>query len=407
MPHAALTRPSADDALEAGSIEALTPAHHDEHARQAFVAALRKHLMVDMARGMRNAYEQRVEPAHRARTGGTAPRDGREVRRLMLREPYFKAWSALRYSAQQLTWWTVQPQIERALPRLRAACREIAARRPAGGTLRLDAATKLPREVTSLDIHLMPGCFHTEFARDDVAQGALYTLGTAVFGGALKLRTRGGGVAASIARWLRITRPDFAPASILDLGCTTGANTLPYLEAFPGTDLHGVDIGAPLLRYAHARAEMLGCRVHYSQQNAESLDFADGSFDLVVSSFFLHEQSVRSTGRILREARRLLRPGGLMVHMELPPASETDAYHSFYLDWDAYYNNEPHYAAFRALDLRSALTGAGFDESRYFQTRIPNWGTLPEQEFRDCVLGRSPVPAHGNGASWFIFGAER
>ena len=39
-------------------------------------------------------------------------------------------------------------------------------------------------------------------------------------------------------------------------------------------------VGAPLLRYAHARAEMLGRKVHYSQQNAESLDFADGSFDL-------------------------------------------------------------------------------------------------------------------------------
>jgi ubiquinone/menaquinone biosynthesis C-methylase UbiE len=152
---------------------------------------------------------------------------------------------------------------------------------------------------------------------------------------------------------------------------------------------------------------MLGRRVHYSQQNAESLDFADGSFDLVVSSFFLHEQSVRSTEQVLRESHRVLRPGGLMVHMELPPASETDAYYSFYLDWDAYYNNEPHYAAFRALDLRRAVCDAGFDARRYFQTRIPNWGTLTEQDFEDCVLGRRPAPAHGNGASWFIFGAER
>jgi hypothetical protein len=103
----------------------------------------------------------------------------------------------------------------------------------------------------------------------------------------------------------------------------------------------------------------------------------------------------------------MLRPGGLMVHMELPPASETDAYYSFYLDWDAYYNNEPHYAAFRALDLREAVCDAGFNGDRYFQTRIPNWGTVSDREFEDCALGRKPAPAHGNGASWFIFGAER
>ena len=406
MPHAALTRPGDDDAAEAASIESLSPPTHDEHARQSFVASLRKHLMVDMARDMRRLYEREVAPECAARTG-REPRDGLEVRRAMLEVPYFQAWSALRYSAQEQTWWSVQPQVERSLPALRAACSSLARRRPAGGTLRLDPATPIPKEVSSLDIHLMPGCFHTEFGAEDVAQGAVYTLGTAVFGGALKLRTQGGGVAASVARWLAATRPGFAPRRILDLGCTTGANTLPYLDVFPDAELHGVDIGAPLLRYAHARAEMLGRPVHYSQQNAEKLDFADGSFDLVVSSFFLHEQSVRATAAILREAHRILRPGGLMVHMELPPAAETDAYYSFYLDWDAYYNNEPHYAAFRALDLRAAVAAAGFDADRYFQARIPNWGTMGAGEFADCVLGRREVPAHGNGASWFVFGAER
>jgi SAM-dependent methyltransferase len=406
MPHAALTRPVEVAEPEVDSIEALSPPSHDEHARQGFVSALRKHLMADMPPRMRRLYEETATNAYRERTGH-APRNGREVRKAMLDQPYFQAWSALRYAAQELTWWSVQPQVERALPALRRKYRSVAARRAAGGSLRLDPTVKIPREVAALDIHLMPGCFHTEFAEDDVAQGAVYTLGTAVFGGALKLRTRGGGVAASVANWLRATRPDFKPARILDLGCTTGANTLPYLDVFPDAELHGVDIGAPLLRYAHARAEMLGRKVHYSQQNAEAMDFQDGSFDLVVSSFFLHEQSLRSTAAILRETRRVLRPGGMMVHMELPPASETDAYYSFYLDWDAYYNNEPHYAAFRALDLREAVRKAGFERSKYFQARIPNWGTVPEASFRECCLGRQPAPAHGNGASWFIFGAER
>jgi hypothetical protein len=32
---------------------------------------------------------------------------------------------------------------------------------------------------------------------------------------------------------------------------------------------------------------------------------------------------------------------------------------------------------------------------------------VSEQEFAACALGRKPAPPHGNGASWFIFGAER
>jgi SAM-dependent methyltransferase len=383
----------------------LAPPSHDEQSRQAFVSLLRKRIMVDMAGDMRRVYEREVAPAFEEKHG-RAPRDGREIRRAMLPNPYFRAWSALRYSAQEMTWWSVMPQVERNLPRLVEAARE-AASSPAGrGSLRLDPALEIPRDVSALDIHLMPGCFHTEHGEDDVAQGAVYTLGTAVFGGALKLRAdRRGGVGASIAHWLRLRHPDFRPAALLDLGCSTGSNLFPYLAVHPGLVGHGVDVGAPMLRYAHARARSMGLEVHFSQQNAESLDFPDGSFDVVCSSFFLHEQSVKATRNILREAFRVLCPGGVMVHMELPPAAEVDPYYNFYLDWDAYYNNEPHYAAFRGLDFPKEVARAGFSPGRYFQTRIPNWGTVPEAEFAACARGEREAPAHGNGASWFIFGA--
>jgi SAM-dependent methyltransferase len=388
------------------SFDAITQPTHDERFRQAFVSQLRKYVMVDLAASLRSAYEVRVEPALREALG-RAPRDGREVRKAMLDDPSFQSWSALRYAAQEMTWWSVQPQIERHRTELIDTAHRLAEARPAGGTLRLDPDLPMPRELTELDIHLMPGNFHAEFTEGDVTQGAVYTLGTAVFGGGLKLHTRGGGVAASIARWLRLRDPGFAPRRLLDLGCSTGNNLLPYLQVFPDAEAHGVDVSAPLLRYAHARAESLGLKVHFSQQDAGNLDFPDASVDLVVSSFFLHEQSTKATGKILREIHRVLRPGGLMVHMELPPAAETDPYYSFYLDWDAYYNNEPHYAAFRALDLRETVAKAGFAKSKYFQTRIPNWGTVPPEEFRDVALGRRAAPAHGNGASWFIFGARK
>jgi SAM-dependent methyltransferase len=393
------------------AFDSLTRPTLDERARQQFVSQLRRHIMVDMAASMRRVYERNVAPRVAARTGH-APRTAVEVRRAMLPETYFRAWSALRYTAQELTWSSVRPQIERDLPTLVSAARTAArsgdrARPRRKGSLRLNPALAIPKDMQQLDIHLMPGGFHSEWVADDVAAGALYHHGTAVFAGGFTLRARGGGVAKSIAHYLQARDPGFAPRRLLDLGCTVGGNLLPYLEVFPKCEAYGIDVCAPLLRYAHARAESLGVAVHYSQQDAQHTDFPDATFDIVCSSFFLHEHSVGVTRRVFKEARRILKPGGIMVHMELPPDSETDPYYSFYLNWDAYYNNEPHYAAFRALDLRRELRRAGFGDRQCFQIRIPNHGTVSDAQFAAVARGEQAAPAHGNGASWFIFGAVK
>lgn len=386
------------------AFDALATPTLDERARQQFVSALRKHVMVDMSAKMRGVYADEVATEFAVQRG-RAPHDGLEVRKAMLPNPYFRAWSALRYTAQEMTWSSVRPMIERNLPSMVSAARETAAAANTAGSLRLDPALPIPRDMQQLDIHLMPGCFHTEHVEDDVAAGALYTHGTTVFAGGFKLRARGGGVAKSIAHYLKARFPDFSPRKILDLGCTTGGNLLPYLDVYPEAEGYGVDVGAPLLRYAHARSESLGARVHYSQQDAQRMDFPDAAFDIVCSSFFLHEHSVQVTRRVFKEALRVLKPGGVMVHMELLPNALTDPYYSFYLDWDAYYNNEPHYAAFRALDLRAEVLRAGFTAENLFQLRIPNHGTVPDESFTAMARGEQAPPPHGNGASWFIFGA--
>lgn len=391
------------DGTSLPSIDELSRPTHDELARQRFVSSLRKRIMVDLAQGMREVYAKEVEPKFRAKNG-RKPRDGREVRRAMLDHPYFQAWSALRYTAQELTWWTVIPQVERNLDTLIDTARR-AAKSKGPGSLRLNPDLPIPRDVTAMDIHLMPGCFHSEFRPDDVAMGALYWHGTHVFSSGLKLRVKNGGVARSIGEWIKARHPQLQPKRLLDLGCTDGSNLFPYFAPFPDLEGHGVDVGAPALRFGHAIARARGLNVHFSQQDARALDFPDNHFDVVTSSFFLHEQSLATNRKVLREAWRVLRPGGLMVHMELPPASECDPYYNFYLDWDAFYNNEPHYAGFRALDFRREVIDAGFSEKNYFARRIPNYGTLPHEEFVDSALGRRPAPAHGNGASWFIFGA--
>ncbi len=377
---------------------------HDEYAYQRFVSILRKKILMDYSKDMRTIYDTRVGPAFEKRNG-RAP-TGREIRKEMLHEPQFEAWSALRHTAQQMTWWSIQPAVERSLQEMIEIAKEIAEQNPAGGSINLDSEIKIPREVTDLDVHLMPGCFHTEYSDDDVAQGAVYHHGTTVFSGGLPHRKNSkGDVARSIANFVNLRFPDLKPKRILDLGCTAGANTLPYLEVFPDAEIDAIDVGAPVLRFAHARAEAEGKKVHFHQMNAETPTFEDKSFDLITSSFFFHEVSVAATKRIISENYRMLKPGGLMLHMELPPNSEVDPYYEFYLDWDAYYNNEPHYQAFRDMDFPAAIAECGFNPEDYVQFRIPNFGTTDTKEFEDNARGNETERRdHGNGAVWFTFG---
>jgi SAM-dependent methyltransferase len=308
-----------------------------------------------------------------------------------------------------MVWASVQEPVERALPQMIDIARQAAATNPSGGSLKLDAKLEIPRYVSALDVHLIPGCFHTEHTKDDVAQAAVTAFGGSVFAGGLPWRRdskgRNGGVGESVAHYVKSKYPDFKPKRILDLGTSSGKNLFPYADVYPDAEICGIDVAAPLLRWGHAQAEAFGLPIHFSQQDASRTAFPDRHFDLIVSSFFFHEVPVKVTRVILAECRRLLRPGGFMFHMELPPQKDADPFMNFFWDWDTLNNNEPSYTQFRSQNPTGLCVEAGFKRENCFELTLPNRATFGDEKFARFVKGEIAAPEHGSGG-WYNFGAR-
>ena len=334
--------------------------NHDEQSRQDFVASLRSHLSARVMPGNAQIYEARLRPAF-VEEHGRAPKDFREVKEIMVNNGYYQFWSAMQRRSQELMWDSVIDPTERQLEELVALSNSTAAAKPAGGSLRLDPELQIPRYHTASDIHIQPGGYHTEFCADDVTAGALYEGGLPIYiGGALGPRSDYLG--KILSGHARQAYPELEVRRILDLGCAVGNSTLPWKEAYPEAEVHAVDVAAPCLRYAHARAELYGVAVHFSQQNAESLDFETGCFDLVVSHIMLHETAKTALFNILRECHRVLRPGGRMLHLEIPRG--TEPFEQFMFQWETWNNNETFARYMTEIDLPAVARKAGFSPAR-------------------------------------------
>jgi SAM-dependent methyltransferase len=143
--------------------------------------------------------------------------------------------------------------------------------------------------------------------------------------------------------------------------------------------VHAIDVGAGMLRYAHARAEALGAAVHFHQMDCAATRFPDGYFDLIVSHNMMHEISDATRRGMLRESLRLLRPGGLCVHQDVPLRFQgLSEFKKFELSWDTRHNNEPFWEAYANCDLRADMLAAGFPEELVFVGHLPQApGSLP------------------------------
>jgi ubiquinone/menaquinone biosynthesis C-methylase UbiE len=102
-------------------------------------------------------------------------------------------------------------------------------------------------------------------------------------------------------------------AKVLDIGCGTGASALPAAQAVGKNGfVVGVDLAARLLDRARTKAIAAGLdNVEFRLADMTALNYADGSFDAVVSVFSIF--FVPDMEGLVRELWRMVRPGGKLA----------------------------------------------------------------------------------------------
>lgn len=380
-----------------GTHAVMPRANHDERARFDAIAHAARFLSGRVVPAVEAAYRKRAVPAFRA-VHGHEPAGRREAFAALEGDPAWTAWSSLRRHLMEMRQQAGRALVLRQADALAARVDELCAG-PSGPLL--DPGFVPPRYLGALDQHCMPGGYLADSEPCDILAPANYDAGIyATTGGAGGRWSDGAGRA--IVNWLDSDAgPALNPRRIVDLGCGIGHNTLPLAQRYPDAEVIAIDAAAPMLRYGHARAASLGVRnIRFIQADAAHTSLDAAGADLVLTTMVLHETSREAVPAIFRECARLLRPGGITLHLEQPPFRGFAPFEQAMRDWDGRYNAEPFWTGLHESDLPELLARCGFARDQVFEIAVsaPAEGPQP------------PAPAaedYGRAARWYVVGARQ
>lgn len=221
------------------------------------------------------------------------------------------------------------------------------------GTLELKPQMFIP-DYAKHEIHMQPG----GYVGDEFA-GHIYYYGTHNFYTGANYQDETHALYAS-----KVAIPaDGKVKRILELGCGTGQMAIALKERFPEAEIWAVDVGGPMVRFAHMHAVDCKADVNFMQALAESTPFPDGHFDVVTSYILHHEIPAEISRKVFNEAYRLVRPGGIYFPIDTyarRPIGRRTARGLFSLWWIHRWNQEVWTIEYSELDSAAAMREAGF-----------------------------------------------
>jgi ubiquinone/menaquinone biosynthesis C-methylase UbiE len=154
------------------------------------------------------------------------------------------------------------------------------------------------------------------------------------------------------------------PQRVLELGAGTGRSTRFLKMALPQARLTALDLSSPYLRVAAERLRDLPWQrfdgIDYVQADAASTPFRDASFDAVASVFLFHELPLEERRRVLAEAFRVLRSGGVLAIVDSLQSGDRPELQEALDEFPVQYH-EPFYKNYLAHPLADLAREAGFE----------------------------------------------
>ena len=106
---------------------------------------------------------------------------------------------------------------------------------------------------------------------------------------------------------------------ILDLGCGTGTLLVQLKQRCPDVQAVGIDIDEEVLAIAKKKAKEANTEIELKKQGAEQTAEPAESFHRVVSSLVIHHLETAAKVNAIKEAFRVLRPGGTFLLVDFGP----------------------------------------------------------------------------------------
>jgi ubiquinone/menaquinone biosynthesis C-methylase UbiE len=329
----------------------------EEQARYDFAGALMGFNSNGIGKAMTTHYENRV-----GSLGNAHPTMG-DVKKIMEDSTIYKFGAFFEHYNHWLMFRTTLDILEPRREQVSGWLDDAAAESTLG-SLTLNDDVKPPYYYERLDIHTQPGNYHAEYG------GFLYHWMIDPF---LVYRDTDHQMGQALANG--VPKRDYR--RILDMGCGIGKSTMPLCDAFPEAEVHGLDYAASMLKYGHRLAESEGKAIHFHQALAEDTGLPDESFDLITAIWLFHEVPKKSMEAIVREAHRLLRPGGVFAIMESPPYKVLNRDYSplteFLIDSTGRRMNDPYIPTLFALDREELFRNNGMTNVR--EEALPNYLT--------------------------------
>ena len=324
---------------------------------------------VDFVANLRKAWANTVFPAlYDDVTVSGLPVASLKQAKTAVRQSVIYPWfSHLERQQQKMLWRTMSD----AVLRRRSALRDLLeVENPQNSMLEIDDSFELPQWYVDTDIHIQPGSFFL-----DDASAFIYELGARV----VMLRDNDG---YKFHRLFAATAlPDIPDAKrVVDVGCGFGKSTQVLPAKYPVAEVIGVDLSVPNLRLAHAQSEEKGSKIHWKLASSFETGLESGSADLVTGTMVLHEMPKAQIEATLREAARLLRPGGVLRFLEFWPTG--DHLRDITVYEHAERNNEPYFRDLFDTDAVAVLESAGIPGAE--------WVSFDEREVGLTPGGRIP-----------------